>query len=289
MSLGICWLIGGTSDSAAIAQQLSTIGIPYIVTVTTSAARKLYPTDAQVWVGKLLPSLAEDFVSRYGVGCIADASHPFASEISRCAIARSQRQSIPYLRYERPTLADTSNSKQHSSAAACAKLSLTKVDSIDSLVDSALLKNQRILFTIGYRHLDNFASLRPASKLYARILPSTEAITGALSAGFNAKEIVAIRPPISLALEIALWEQWNISCVVARASGQLATIEQRLSGHSQKIDVCSGEQIKRQAARALGTHLILINRPAIIYPRKTESLAEVVSFCRQHSASKALS
>lgn len=292
MSLGLCWLIGGTSDSAAIAQQLSALAIPYIVTVTTPSARKLYPADAQVWVGKLSPSLAQDFVRRYSVGCIADASHPFASEISNCAIALSQKHPIPYLRYERPTFANTSNSGQNSSAVSPAELTLTVVDSIDSLVDSPLLKNQRVLFTLGYRHLEKFASLRPQSKLYARILPSVEAIAGAFSAGFSAKEIIALRPPIALSLEIALWQQWNISCVVAKASGQLVTSERHSSGHSQEKDsqakdsqakdACSGEQIKRQAARALGAHLILIDRPAIVYPYKTEDLEEIIRFCQRH-------
>lgn len=289
--MGICWLIGGTSDSAAIARQLSALAIPYIVTVTTPSAQTLYPANAQVWVGKLSPSLAEDFVRRYRVGCIADASHPFASEISGCAIALSQKHLIPYLRYERPTLANASDLKQNSLAASHAEHTLISVDSIDSLVDSPLLENQRVLFTIGYRHLEKFASLRPASKLYARILPSLEAIAGAMAAGFSAKEIVALRPPISLALEIALWEQWNISCVVAKASGQLVTPGTPSSVRSREIDqetdqttdACSGEQIKRQAAHTLGIRLILIDRPAIIYPYKTEDLEEIVDFCQENS------
>ncbi len=284
-----CWLIGGTSDSAAIARQLSALAIPYIVTVTTPSARKLYPTNAQIWVGKLSPLLAQDFVRRYHVECIADASHPFASEISKCAIALSQKHSLPYLRYERPTLTNTPSSNQNSSTTVCEKPTITTVDSIDSLADSVLLKNQRVLFTIGYRHLEKFANLRPAAKLYARILPSPEAIAGALSAGFSAKEIVALRPPISLDLEIALWKQWNISCVVAKASGQLVTPAAHSSQktRAQKADLysresVSGESVKKQAALALGTHLILIDRPTVIYPHKTENLEEIIVFCQKH-------
>ncbi len=283
MRAGVCWLIGGTSDSAAIAQRLSALAVPYIVTVTTSSAQRLYPAEAEVWVGKLSPSLAQDFVREYSVKCIADASHPFASEISSCAIALSQKYSIPYLRYERPALADRPNSKQNGLTAQ-AESTIVRVDSIDALVDSPLLKNQRILFTIGYRHLNKFARLRPASKLYARILPSPEAIAGALAAGFSTKKIMALRPPISLALEIALWEQWNISCVVARASGQLVRQAAQASVPRQEPDACSGEHIKRQAARSLGIRLVLIDRPAVIYPWETEDLEEVVDFCQQHAA-----
>lgn len=287
-----CWLIGGTGDSAEIARQLSDLAIPYVVTVTTAAARKLYPKGASVEVGKLSPQLAQNFAWRHQVSCIADASHPFASEISKCAIALASDRQIPYLRYERPlvtplvdthptstrrTLSESSASDAYASndpenfAA-----SVTLVDSIDALLaHSSLmsqLEHQRILFTIGYRHLEKFASLRATSKLYARILPSPEALSSTLFAGFEASEIIAIRPPVSLALEKALWQQWNISCVVAKCSGELATS-------------ASGERIKRQAAQALGVHLIMISRPTLSYPHKTENLADIISFCQDYSVS----
>ena len=267
--LGNCWLIGGTSDSAAIAKQLTASKIPFVVTVTTESARNLYPSNACVCVGKLSPSLAQAFVRRYRVRCIADASHPFASEISRCAIALSKSNRLPYLRYERPQLKNIS-ALQHNPADR--RSTVTRVESIDALVDSPLLQKQHVLFTIGYRHLEKFATLRATSKLYARVLPSSEAIAATLAAGFAASEMIALRPPISLALETALWQQWNISCVVAKASGQLAT-------------ATSGEQIKRQAAKALNIQLVIIDRPPVKYPHKIEKLEEIVAFCQEYSAS----
>ena len=271
MNSGVCWLIGGTSDSAQIARRLSAQAISYVVTVTTPSARKLYLENAQVWVGKLSPPLAEDFVRRYRVCCIADASHPFASEISEGAIALSQTHHIPYLRYERPTISEPAT---HSS--------VIWADSINALVDRPLLQHQRILFAIGYRHLPKFARLRQTSQLFARILPSESAIAGTLAAGFSSKEIVALRPPISLALEIALWQQWNISCVVAKASGQLLgdAAGFATTSSAQPAPLQSGEQIKRQAANQLGIQLVLIRRPLVAYPQKTDNVEDIVNFCR---------
>ena len=287
-TLGTCWLIGGTSDSAAIAKQLSDLAISYVVTVVTPTARALYPDEARVEVGKLSPQMVQKFASRYQVSCIADASHPFASEISKCAIAFSQSSQIPYLRYERPTVCEQVAAKRPTSANSDqfdANASVVSVESIDALVDSPLLKKQRVLFTLGYRHLGKFTDLRKTSRLYARVLPSLEAVEGALSAGFTASEIIAIRPPVSLALEVALWQQWHISCVVAKASGRL--VEGGSSGEGNGES--SGEQVKRQAAAALGVRLVMISRPAIAYPLKTEYLQEIVRFCQKHSASASLS
>lgn len=121
-----------------------------------------------------------------------------------------------------------------------------------------------MLFTLGYRHLTRFSHLRPSAKLFARILPSAEAIASAEAAGFGASELIALRPPVSLALEKALWQQWNISVVVAKASG-----------------TPGGEAVKRQAARSLGVKLILIQRPPIVYPQCTSTVSVALKFCAE--------
>ncbi len=261
------WLIGGTSESAEIASELLARDIPFVVTVTTDAARALYPSRAQVQVGKLTSEAMAAFVRQQQIGCVLDASHPFASEVSRQAIALTVKRattpptlpkgSLPYLRYERPTV----------SAPAVDHLSddlITVVPSLERLIASDMLCHQRVLFTLGYRYLSQFASLRQTSQLFARILPSEEAIAHTLSAGFTSQEIVALRPPVSVALEKALWEQWNISVVVAKASGSPG-----------------GEMVKRQVSALLGTHLVLIQRPPVSYPQQTSSMTAVINFCER--------
>ncbi len=247
------WLIGGTSESAVLATALSSRGVPCVITVTTAAAKRLYADTAQVRVGQLSPLTLPDFVTQQQVACILDASHPFASEISRQAIAIAQSRSIPYLRYERKTVVCN-----HSDA----DPRVISVDSIESLVASDVLRHQRVLFTMGYRYLSKFSSLRPSARLFARILPSVEAIAGATAAGFLPADIIALRPPVSAALEAALWQQWQITRVVAKASG-----------------LPSGEAIKREVANQLGVMLILIQRPQLTYPNQTHSVIEAVDFC----------
>lgn len=259
------WLIGGTSESAELAKGLSAQKLDYIVTVTTAAAARLYPASARIWVGKLLPATLPTFIAQQQIRCVLDASHPFASEISRLAIA----QNLPYLRYERPSISAESFPNPPNSPTSQRSPSLiTYTDSIDTLTSSplinSLLRNQRVLFTLGYRHLIRFSHLRPSAKLFARILPSSEAIASAEAAGFDASELMALRPPVSLALEKALWQQWNISIVVAKASG-----------------TPGGEAVKRQAARSLGVKLILIRRPPMVYPQCTSTVSVALKFCAE--------
>lgn len=286
------WLIGGTCESARLARMLSERALPYVVTVTTPAARSLYPPKAKVQVGKLTQEQLTQFLSAYNIQGILDASHPFACEISQLAIAQAQSSrlsnslpahraahgpahgclspapyqrspgkpqgTIPYLRYERPP----------SPSGADNRLSppphdrIIQVSSFEALLASNRLQHQRVLFTIGYRGLSQLQPLRQTSQLFARVLPSKEAIQGALQAGFESGEIIALRPPVSTELEIALWRHWRISAVVAKASGE-----------------AGGEASKRLAAQQLGVNLFLIQRPKMSYPNQTLSLLEAVSFC----------
>lgn len=279
------WLIGGTSESAQLAIALAEQNIPYIVTVTTTAARNLYPPTSKVWVGKMTPDAIAAFVQAHHIVGILDASHPFATEISRQAIAfvnqlanqpvnqpvNQQRPdpaapnpTLAYLRYERSVVqADPQFNLQSNPQSNPQFNSVITVDSIEALLFSELLQHQRVLFTLGCRDLYRFSALRQTSQLFARILPSADAIAQALSAGFTPDQLIALRPPVSAALEKALWQQWNISRVVAKASGHPG-----------------GETIKRQIAQELGITLILIQRPRVSYLQQTSSLSQAVLFCQ---------
>ncbi len=270
---GRVWLIGGTSESAAIARSLSTLGVPYVVTVTTAVARQLYLETAEVWAGKLSPQSVDAFIRRWQVRCILDASHPFAEEISRLAMALAQRsanqtggQKIAYLRYERAEAGSSSTTRSTAPEDTDTEAPVTCVESLNQVLSGDVLLNRRVLFTVGCRQLLRSASLldrlRARSQLFVRILPSVEAISAVQAAGFSAHEIMAIRPPVSTALEKALWQQWQVSAVVAKASG-----------------AAGGETVKRAIATELGVQLILINRPRLVYLQQTNLISEATEFC----------
>jgi precorrin-6A/cobalt-precorrin-6A reductase len=92
-----------------------------------------------------------------------------------------------------------------------------------------------------------------------------ESLKVALESGFTSDRLIAIRPPINIDLEKALWQQWNISLVVSKASGQ-----------------AGGEEIKQMVSQLLGIPLIIIARPKFDYPQQTNNLNEVLRFCYQY-------
>ncbi|MEB3251045.1 MAG: cobalt-precorrin-6A reductase [Cyanobacteriota bacterium] len=245
------WLIGGTGEAVALARALAIREIPCLVTLTTAAARDSYGRrqNLEVEVGSLPVDALPAFIQAKGIGAILDASHPFAVVISQGAIAAAQNLAIPYWRYERPLVADLGS-----------QVGLCHVSDLNSVFRADLLAGQRVLLTLGYRWLAAFQPWQSQATLFARILPSPEALTAALTAGFSPDRLIALRPPIGAELETALWRQWGITTVITKASGQ-----------------AGGEQVKQRVAQILGIPLIIIDRPPVEYPLVSHSLEELLA------------
>ncbi|WP_035984907.1 cobalt-precorrin-6A reductase [Leptolyngbya sp. KIOST-1] len=252
--MGVLWIIGGTGEAVRLATALAAMAIPCLVTVTTEAARRGYPTSPYltVWVERLDVGELEGFIGEWGVEAVLDASHPFAVEISQGAIAAAQALKIPYWRYERPVL-------ERSPAPDW----IHSVSGLGAILTPEVLSGERVLLTLGYRWLQHFAPWQTQATLFARILPSAVALAAALKAGFTPDRLIALRPPISAALEKALWQQWQITRVITKASG-----------------APGGEDAKRAVAEQLGISLFVLRRPQIDYPAVYHSQEELLTHCQ---------
>ncbi len=266
MTTGRIWLIGGTHESAQLAialvsdrpEGIAKADLACIVSVTTEAAKVLYPVtpNLQVVVGKFCFDQLGQFLQTQKITVILDASHPYAVEISRLAIAAATQLQIPYLRFERPAL----------EAAPDDDSPIIKLDSFATLLAGSYLQGQRVLLTVGYKPLSLFTPWQTQAMLFARILPSTVALEAAIAAGFQPECLLAVRPPVPAEMERALWQHWQISLVVTKASGKPG-----------------GEEIKRAVATELGVTLVVITRPNMLYPQQTSNLSAALEFCYQHA------
>jgi precorrin-6A/cobalt-precorrin-6A reductase len=255
------WLIGGTSDSATIAKVLVESKIPLVITVTTATAQALYVDSLEVVVGCMGLAEMRGFCQHHQIKAVVDASHPYATIVSQQAIALTSQLNIPYLRYERHHYQPASVQQQNSP--------VIEVASLEDLLTGDYLTAQRVFLTVGCNALPKFQSWQHQATLFARILPKIKSLEIAIAAGFTGDRLIALRPPISAAMETALWQQWDISLVVTKASGN-----------------AGGEDTKRQVAASLGIPLIVIPRPQMIYPRQTLAIADILPFCQLALSSK---
>jgi precorrin-6A/cobalt-precorrin-6A reductase len=97
------------------------------------------------------------FFQEHNIVAVLDASHPYAVEVSRCAIAACTQFNIPYLRYERPCLKQGSGWADEQVNSNCSitnyQLPITiQLDSCETLVTGNYLANQRVLLTVGYKY-----------------------------------------------------------------------------------------------------------------------------------------
>ena len=237
------WLIGGTSESVVAAKLILELNLPLIISVTTEKARQLYPSNSnnsqyQIFVGKLSALDLPFFLNQYSIDRVIDCSHPFAVEISNLAIETCLHFEIPYIRYERPLITYQSPL-------------ITYVDSWESLVgvDSPLI-NKKVLLTIGAKNLPLFSNFHEQATLFCRLLPYPRSLEIAYESGFSCDRIIAIRPPLNMEMEKALWQLWDIEVVVTKAGGK-----------------GGGEDIKYQTAQELNIPVIVMTRPHINYPQ----------------------
>lgn len=254
------WLIGGTQESRILAEALVQAGIPTLVTVTTEGGRSLYPhcPGLRVRVGPIEAAAMANFIQSQSIALILDASHPFATIVSAGAIAAAQTCQIPYLRYERATVSPPVD--QQSSIIQ----TIANCSDDSRQIEALPLAGERVLLILGYRRLGAFQSWHDRATLFTRILPSEIALKTALETGFSPDRMIALRPPVSFELEVALWRQWQISLVIAKASGK-----------------AGGEDVKRRVAETLRVPLLLLARPPVQYPAVTESVEAAIDRCRQ--------
>ncbi len=247
------WLIGGTQDSAQLALHLARSQVPFVVSVTSAQAIALYaqvPACAVV-VERFEVQSLNKFLNAAQIVGILDATHPHAQEISKLAMQVAQQYQLPYLRYERPIVPGIAGSQS------------VEVQNLQTLVAGQTLLNQRVLLTIGYQGLGLFQDWQERSTLFVRVLPTVTAIAAATTAGFSRDRTMALYPPVPADLERALWQHWQISMVVTKASGQ-----------------AGGEEIKRQIAAELGIQLVVIRRPQLTYLNCTDSFTTALQFCQ---------
>lgn len=240
------WLIGGTSESRTIAQRLSQQGCRWVATVVTPSAASLYQgLPGQVQVGALDAGSIQGLIDQYGIHAIVDASHPFATQISRQAMATG----LPYLRFERPAYPLEPPAES--------------LPDLDTLFQPQYLENRTVLLTLGVKALPRFLPWQQRAYLWARILPTAQA--QAIQAGFVSDRLICDRPGTDIAAETALWQRLQVDTVVTKASG-----------------APGGMPVKLAVAQALGIRLLVIARPSLAYPQVTHDLAGVMAFCRQH-------
>lgn len=234
-------ILGGTADANLLADRMARAELDAIYSY---GGRTRAPADQPLPIrigGFGGPSGLADYIRREGITHVIDATHPFAAEMSRNAVAACADTGTPLIALERAPWARTSDDNW------------IEVVDINSAVAALPEHRARVFLAIGRQHIAPFDT-RPQHAYTLRFVdPPQDELP------FDADVIVS-RGPFTLDGELEMMQARGIEWIVARNSGG--------DGARAKID----------AARMLGLPVIMLARPHLPDRPRAESVAEVMQW-----------
>ncbi|MDH2380037.1 cobalt-precorrin-6A reductase [Bradyrhizobium sp. CER78] len=235
-------ILGGTADANSLAAAVARAGIDAVYSYggrTAAPAEQPLPTRIGGFGG--VSGLA-DYLRRERITHVIDATHPFAAEMSRNAIAACAQTATPLLALERAPWDKTSGDHW--------------IEVADVVAAAAALPDGRanVFLAIGRQHIAPFGA-RPQHAYTLRFVdPPGEALP------LPEADVIVSRGPFTLEGELEMMRTRRIAWIVARNSGG--------AGARAKID----------AARALGLPVIMITRPLLPDRPRVESVGDVMEW-----------
>ncbi|NLS71068.1 cobalt-precorrin-6A reductase [Bradyrhizobium brasilense] len=235
-------ILGGTADANLLAAAIARAGIDAVYSYggrTRTPADQPLPTRIGGFGG--VDGLA-DYLHREAITHVVDATHPFAAEMSRNAIAACAQTATPLLALERAPWDKAAGDRW--------------IEVADVVSAAAALPDSRasVFLAIGRQHVAPFGA-RPQHAYTLRFVDPPEQALPLPDA-----DVIVSRGPFTLEGELAMMRTRRVEWIVARNSGG--------TGARAKID----------AARVLGLPVIMITRPSLPDRPRVESVSEVMQW-----------
>lgn len=220
-------IFAGTTEGRKLSERLAISGIAHTICVATEYGEivlKEHPL-AKVHRGRMTQEEIREFIWNKKFAAVVDATHPYADIITENIKTAMKEMDIPYLRLKRETgtRMEYEKSVYYKSNEDCAK-ALAGVEG-------------NILLTSGSKELSKYCILENIKKrLYVRVLPGIESLTLCKEQGILGKQIIAMQGPFTTELNLAIMNQYKISCLVTKESG-------RSGGYQEKLEAAKKASI----------------------------------------------
>lgn len=211
-------LIGGTSETAEIAEALAAAGNRVLVSTATTI-----PLDIgeHPHIMRRCGRLDQDGLVELGleqdIRAIVDAAHPYAVSARHNARAAAQRLQIPYFTWMRPPALAT-------------EPTLLYAEDHEQAARLAFNFARPVLLTTGSRNLVPYAeeSRRTGVDLVVRVLPYPDSIKACREAGIPDSRVVMGRGPFTISENLATIERYGIGCLVTKDSGTAGGVHEKI-------------------------------------------------------------
>jgi precorrin-6A/cobalt-precorrin-6A reductase len=183
------------------------------------------------------------YLTERRVDVVVDATHPFAAQMSRHAVAACRALGVPVAGFSRPAWVEQAGDRW------------TRVTTLAAAVDALGVVPRRVFLTVGGVQLGVFARAPWHWYLVRTIDPPADG---------RFDRLILARGPFGVEAEVALMRDERIDMLVTKNSGGTAT----------------GAKIA--AARALGVEVVIVERPAAEAYPMFERLDDVVAWMEGH-------
>lgn len=226
-------LLGGTSETAIVAEALAGAGQDVLVSTATDVPLNVgRHANIRRRCGRLDAAAMAALVRREGIRALVDVSHPYAEDLRSTAERVAREVGIPYLTYVRP-------------GSAAAGDGVIVVNGHADAARVACESGRSVLLTVGSRNAAVYAreAQRRQVTLIARVLPHPASVAACVAAGIAKERIVTARGPFGVEENRALIRQFGAGVVVTKDSG-----------------AAGGFPAKREAARLEACLLVVVGR-----------------------------
>jgi len=248
-------LILGTSEGKKILSLLNNFTEDIFVSCTTDYGADLLKGYRFSVINKkplnyleLVNSLKENKIS-----LLIDSSHPYAVEITKNAMMACEELGIQYLRFERKSLQSKYNNYKN----------IVNVEDYSQLADKLTGIKGTILNTTGSRALNKILGMKLNNRIVHRVLPTEKVIRECISYNIAVDDIIAMKGPFSLELNIAFIKQFKAEAMILKDSGEAG-------GTEEKIIACF----------ETGINAFMISREKLEYKKIFEEEEKLVTYIR---------
>ena len=240
-------MLGGTTEASAMARALHAAGVDAVFSYAgRTAAPVAQPLPTRIGGFGGADGLAE-YLRLHAISQVIDATHPFAAQISRNAVAACAATQTPLIVLQRPAWSPDPQDRWSLVADTAA--------AVAALPDAPA----RVFLAIGKQTLDVFAA-KPQHHYLLRLVDAPDAPLPLPDCA-----VIIERGPFTTAGDTALMQRHAITHIVAKNAGG------------------TGAQAKLEASRALRLPVILIERPEMPPRRIVAEVAQVMDWLH-HSA-----
>lgn len=235
-------VLGGTVEATALCKLIDAAGLRATVSFAGRVARPArHPVPRRIGGFGGVAGLVE-YLRDNSITHVIDATHPFAAQMSRNAVAACAQTGVPLVALTRaPWVAQAGDAWTH-------------VPDIAGAVAALEGRARRVMLAVGRMHLVEFAP-NPQHFYLLRLVDAPD-----MPPDFPDHHVLVSRGPFTTDADMALMRAHKIDLVVSKNSGG------------------TGAYAKIEAARALGLPVVMIDRPSLPDRAELNAPADVIAW-----------